>query len=110
MLVLTRQIGEMLRIGDDVSMTILDVQGNQVRIGVNAPKDIAIHREEIYQRIQTDIRSNPQQPALKKPHESNTAKHVITDALRYFSTEGSQKTLQKTPSITFKKKRSPLPD
>jgi carbon storage regulator len=51
MLILTRRVGESLMIGDDVSVTILGVKGNQVRIGINAPKDVAVHREEIYQRI-----------------------------------------------------------
>lgn len=54
MLILTRRVGETLMIGDDVSVTVLGIKGNQVRIGVNAPKDVAVHREEIFERIQRE--------------------------------------------------------
>jgi carbon storage regulator len=55
MLILTRRVGEVLRIGEDVSVTVLGVKGNQVRLGISAPKDVAVHREEIFLRIAEEV-------------------------------------------------------
>jgi carbon storage regulator len=74
MLILTRRTGETVMIGNEVTLTVLGVKGNQVRIGINAPKSVPVHREEIYERIkrelQGDANGNVQDeppPAAKKP-------------------------------------------
>ena len=61
MLILTRRVGETLRIGDDISVQVLEVRGDQVRLGVAAPKSVAVHREEVFQRIAREG------PAAKTP-------------------------------------------
>ncbi len=69
MLILTRRIGETLMIGEAVSCTVLGINGNQVRLGINAPRDVAVHREEVYERIQESAQS-------AKPMESGSADPV----------------------------------
>jgi carbon storage regulator len=68
MLILTRRVGETVMIGDDVTITVLGVKGNQVRVGINAPKNVAVHREEIYERIKRE-QHNDEVSEKPKPQE-----------------------------------------
>ncbi len=67
MLILTRRVGETLMIGDEVTVTVLGVKGNQVRIGINAPKTVAVHREEIYLRIKAEQEGGTQAEPVDEP-------------------------------------------
>jgi carbon storage regulator len=69
MLILTRRVGESVMIGNDVTVTILGVKGNQVRVGINAPKEVAVHREEIYERIKREQGGEQQGEPQGEPHE-----------------------------------------
>lgn len=71
MLILTRRINETLNIGDDVQVTVLGIKGNQVRIGINAPRDVPVHREEIYQRIKREERMGGGGPGDAKADEND---------------------------------------
>ena len=69
MLILSRRVGETLTIGDEVTVTVLGAKGNQVRIGINAPREVAVHREEIYQKIAAQQDAEP----AAEPEESQLA-------------------------------------
>jgi carbon storage regulator len=72
MLILTRRVGETVMIGNDITVTILGVKGNQVRVGINAPKSVAVHREEIYERIKRE----QGEPQSVPPHDHKSAEYA----------------------------------
>lgn len=88
MLILTRRINETLNIGDDVQVTVLGIKGNQVRIGINAPRDVPVHREEIYQRIKREERMNNQGSGSGADGDGYSSDHDSRGA-DYFNEEDS---------------------
>jgi carbon storage regulator len=80
MLILTRRVGETIVIGDDVIITVLGIKGNQVRIGINAPKDVSVHREEIYQRIQQEKNTTTTTTATAAPKKEEST--TVTTTIR----------------------------
>jgi carbon storage regulator len=64
MLILTRRIGETIRIGNDVSVTVLEIRGNQIRVGIDAPKAVGVHREEVFKRIAEERSAVPTAPKV----------------------------------------------
>lgn len=95
MLILTRRVGETIVIGDDVIVTVLGIKGNQVRIGINAPKDVSVHREEIYQRIQQE-----KSPTAAEPQP--VAAPVVTSPI---ATNPVAASPVSTPTVSVRKKR-----
>lgn len=98
MLILTRRVGETIVIGDDVIVTVLGIKGNQVRIGINAPKDVSVHREEIYQRIQQEKSPN----AASSPAP---AVEVQPAPAPVAATPVSAPAPTSTPTVSVRKKR-----
>ncbi len=72
MLILTRRVGETVMIGNDVTVTVLGVKGNQVRVGVNAPRDVAVHREEIFERIKREEEGGSSATPSTRPANART--------------------------------------
>jgi carbon storage regulator len=84
MLILTRRVGETLKVGNDVDVTVLGVKGNQIRIGIKAPKNVAVHREEIFDRIQREAalaeRAQQEKAAAQPPQAEGESQDAATGA------------------------------
>ena len=83
MLILTRRVGETVMIGNDITVTVLGVKGNQVRVGVNAPKEVAVHREEIYERIKRE-----EQAAGGAVQASSDRRWILSDLVHASASRG----------------------
>jgi carbon storage regulator len=90
MLILTRRAGETLIVGDDVSITVLGVKGNQVRLGVNAPKDVSVHREEIYQRIQREKSLKAGETPVEDQENDNIGNKIAIESFNNDQPTGDQ--------------------
>lgn len=98
MLILTRRVGETIVIGDNVVITVLGIKGNQARIGINAPKDLPVHREEIYQRIQHEKTGQPEgDSVVATPKEPKSTEKAAAPVSTPVPTS--------TTSVTIKKRR-----
>lgn len=80
-LIITRRIGETFYIGDDITITVADVIGSQVKLAINAPREIAVHREEIYLKIQSETDGSPHKESFlkKSGYQSNAKQQKLTD-------------------------------
>ncbi len=116
MLILTRRVGETVMIGNDVTVTVLGVKGNQVRIGINAPKNVAVHREEIYERIKREQQGEQQErarreskldqrvrgsvgPATRTSPELDRPRYAGTELLSYHDAPGTGGSIRDRASI-----------